>query len=351
MAHHTARPGHPTTPRPDKWVDGVSPADRTTEVAIRTLKSRLGAVQYYLPLAAERAGEDVEHVHQLRVWTRRAEAALKLYANLLPRRRAAWIQKQLKRLRRAANDARDCDVLARRLGEDHDGRARHWLATVRKERAKAQRPLVAMNDRLLRDQRFERRIGELLRRVHPRRRGAVKGGRRFGRWARARLRPIAKRFFGASPSAASDEAALHRFRIRGKELRYAMELLAGAFPPDFRNKLYPVVEALQDRLGEINDLATAQARLRERIEHAGRSPEATRLRRLFDDQQAQLGLDRAEFLSWWTPQLAEMLRAGFKNLLGKQDPHSASANPHSAGRDVRPPPLSSRQYRPHLDVG
>src|SRR5262249_58635227 len=108
-----------TTARPDKWVQGVSPDDRTTDVAVRTLQARLAAIQHYLPLAAEKAEEDVEHVHQLRVWTRRASAALKLYAGLLPRRRTARMKKQLKRLRRAANDARDCDVLARRLAEDH----------------------------------------------------------------------------------------------------------------------------------------------------------------------------------------------------------------------------------------
>jgi len=172
----------------------------------------------------------------------------------------------------------------------------------------------------------------LLRRVRPRRGEAVKRGLRFGDWARARLRPIVKRFFEASPSAASEEAALHQFRIRGKELRYAMELLAGAFPPDFREELYPVVEALQDRLGEINDLATAQARLRERIEQADRAPEATCLHRLFDDQQAQLEQAHAAFLGWWTPRLAATLRAGFKNALGRHDPPKAGANPHSASK-------------------
>jgi len=58
------------TPRPDKWVQGVSPDDRTTDVAARTLQAWLAAVLHYLPLAAEKAEEDVEYVHLLRVWTR-----------------------------------------------------------------------------------------------------------------------------------------------------------------------------------------------------------------------------------------------------------------------------------------
>ena len=61
----------------EKWIQGVSPADRTSDVAVRTLAGPLGAVLYYLPLAAEKADEDLEHVHQLRVWTRRATAALR----------------------------------------------------------------------------------------------------------------------------------------------------------------------------------------------------------------------------------------------------------------------------------
>jgi hypothetical protein len=51
----------------EKWIRGVSPGDRTSDVARHTLQNRLGAVLHYLPLAAEKAEEDVEHIHQLRV--------------------------------------------------------------------------------------------------------------------------------------------------------------------------------------------------------------------------------------------------------------------------------------------
>src|SRR5436305_778371 len=113
----------------EKWIEGVSPDDPTGEVAARALRDRLAAVRHYLPLAAERAGEDMEYVHDLRVWSRRAAAALRLFAELLPHHPRDWVKKRLKRLRRAAGEARDCDVLIRRLARRprNPGTAR-WLA-------------------------------------------------------------------------------------------------------------------------------------------------------------------------------------------------------------------------------
>jgi len=46
--------------RIDKWIPGVSPDDRTSDVAGRTLRFRLVAVQQYLPLADEKPDEDIK---------------------------------------------------------------------------------------------------------------------------------------------------------------------------------------------------------------------------------------------------------------------------------------------------
>jgi CHAD domain-containing protein/uncharacterized protein Yka (UPF0111/DUF47 family) len=305
----------------EKWVEGVSPRAGTRDVAVQTLRGRLAAVLRYLPQAAERAGEDAEYVHQLRVWTRRAVAALRLYEDWLPRRRLGWIQKQLKRVRRGANDARDCDVLIRRLEKKHPGHgARRWLETVRAEREEAQKAIAAVHDRLRHGHRFARRVDQLLQRVRSHGRGkAGAAPPRFGDWARERLRPVVEQFFGAVPADRADEAALHRFRIRGKELRYAMELLAGAFPEPFRTMLYPAVEAMQDRLGEINDLATAKARLHQEIEAAGDSPEAACWRRLLPNEQDQLDRARQQFWEWCTPPKLQELRDGFEAMLAGPD--------------------------------
>jgi hypothetical protein len=129
------------------------------------------------------------------------------------------------------------------------------------------------------------------------------------------LRPLVESFFAAVPADGTDMAALHAFRIRGKELRYGMELVGGAFGPDFREKLYPLVETLQDRLGALNDLATAQTRLRKRVEKADGRVEAGHLQKLLVEEQARFEDMHREFVDWFTPSLQQQLRAGFDSLL------------------------------------
>jgi CHAD domain-containing protein len=302
----------------EKWIQGVSPADRTIDVAVLTLQGRLGGVLSYLPLAAEKADEDVEYVHQLRVWTRRATAALRLYESLIPRRRCSWMKKQLKRVRRAANDARDCDVLIERLKKKQSSRAtKRWLEAVRSERTGAQSAIVAVYERLCHGDRFTRRIDKLLERVQSQgEENNLSGAGPFAEWARRHFSPVVERFFVTVPADQTDEVALHQFRICGKQLRYDMELLAGAFPDEFRTRLYPAIEALLDLLGEINDLATAKARLKQKIDSASDRKEAASWRRLRTNEQAQLDRARQQFWDWCTPQTLRELRDGFEKMLG-----------------------------------
>jgi CHAD domain-containing protein len=301
----------------DKWIQGVTSSDRPSDVAVRTLQVRLGAVQYYLPLAAKKANEDVEYVHQLRVSTRRATAALRLYADRLPRRQSSWMKKQLKRVRRAANDAREADVLIERLSEKESCSAtRRWLKAVRRERAKAQKSIVKVHERLSHDDQFARRVDKLLQRVGAHGKvTAMTQEDTFGEWSRTQLRPVVELFFAAVPDDHTDEAALHRFRIRGKYLRYDLELLAGAFPDDELTSLYATIETMQDRLGEINDLATAKGRLREKIESASNPKKETAWRRLLLDEQAQYDQACQAFWEWCGPRTIQDLRDGFEKLL------------------------------------
>jgi len=317
----------------EKWIDRVSAESRVSEVAERILRNRLTAVQEYLPLAAQQADEDPEHVHQLRVWTRRATAAARFFEDLMPRRRLAWIRNQLRRIRRAAKEARDCDVLLARLtGEQSHPQKNRWWQAVQEERARAQGALVAVHDRLERNHRFSRRIGKLLDRMSARGeeqdRSPVEP---FGNWARARLEPVVDQFFAVAPTEKSDEAALHQFRIRGKELRYAMELVAAVLPEEFRTGLYPAVEGIQDRLGVINDLVAARAGLRQKIESAREPSEAEDWGSLLASEQLQIDQALEEFRAWCTPRRLDDLRSRFQRILADPSPNPKQPSPAGPG--------------------
>src|SRR5215207_4659614 len=106
-----------------KWIEGIGPETTVVDAARRSLEPRLAAVAHTLPLATHLAEHDIEHVHRLRVATRRAAAALKLYRDWLPTKTTRWIKKRLRQIRRAASDARDLDVLIQRLQRESGQRA------------------------------------------------------------------------------------------------------------------------------------------------------------------------------------------------------------------------------------
>src|SRR5262245_41447558 len=109
-------------PTSSKWIDGIGPETPVEEAARRSLEPRLAAVSHMLPMAAHLASHDIEHVHRLRVATRRATSALKLYRECVPPKRYRWLKKRLRSVRRAAGDARDLDVLAGRLMREYGER-------------------------------------------------------------------------------------------------------------------------------------------------------------------------------------------------------------------------------------
>jgi len=302
----------------DKWVENVGPEDRTSVVAARTLESRLEALLHYLRLAAREDGADPEDVHQLRVWSRRSAAALALYEPMLPHRRAQRIRRALRMIRHAANDARDCDVLLERLAHYRQGRSvKYWQTATRRSRAEAQRTIVKVHHKLCVEGDLAKQVKKLIERIREQER-KHDAWPRFGVWARRRLRPVIRRFFALAPSRGANAEDLHQFRIAGKELRYGIEMLAGAFGDEMRTELYPVIEEIQDRLGHVNDLATAQARLKELIAQTSDARIAAGLRRLLASETAEFARARRVFLEWCSRARMADLCARFVELAGRR---------------------------------
>ena len=308
-----------------KWIEGIGSESSVEEAARRSLEARLPAVNHWLPLAAYLAEQDVEHVHRLRVSTRRAVAALRLYRDWLPRKRGRWLKKRLKKIRRAAGDARDLDVLAQRLARDYGERAAPVLAMIAERRAAVQTALMKIAERCRRRDRFLRKTARLLAGIRPPDEHSAQPVR-FGGWAAERLAEAAAEFFSALPDEGADTAALHQFRIRAKALRYTIELVAPAFGAELRNEYYPVVEELQVRLGKIQDHVTAAARLREWATDVEDRALPDALRELAVEESAHLDDELREFRAWWTGERAEELRRGLVPEAGSDAASACSAS-------------------------
>lgn len=311
----------------NKWIES-RPDDAPRRVARRAIKSRLTRMWRYLVESVEQPMSEAENVHQLRVFSRRAAAALEIFEECLPRRRGRWMQKQVKRLRKASGQARDFDVLlvrwAQRLEQVPSGEVAVVLDEVKRRRREAQAPIEAIHAKLAR-KKFARRVVKLAKRIGD--------GRASGRcdpqlvcMARTALARLVTPYLAAGEAELADGEALHAFRIQGKQVRYAMEVFGGAFDESFRQELYPDVAALQDRLGDINDHVTARAYFAEW--HAG--TESCAVRRALEfamaHEQQSFEARKQEFLDCWTDQRRQDLRCRFARYvpLGGPDQYAAS---------------------------
>ena len=284
-----------------------------TTVARDALQKRLKNVARYLRLAALSPSEDVEYVHQLRVWSRRGGVAMTVFAELLKKKHFKWFKKHLKQIRRAADLARDCDVMTAQLAGDPAGQ--RIFAQLQQHRRSAQQPIVNVYNRMTADSVFTRHTAALLASLADRRRKTVRNQSPLPSWAAKQLSPLADDFFAAGSADLSSAAGLHRLRIQAKKLRYAMELLFQGFPAEFEQRAYPAVKEIQKRLGEINDHAVAAERFRNWMHQAASPAEVEYFRLLAEAEVAAFEKSRLKFLTWWSEPRRTRLNRQFQKLL------------------------------------
>jgi CHAD domain-containing protein len=242
-----------------KWIAGLRPELRVREAAAAVLRARFGAVCYYLPLAAEKSDEDVEHVHRLRIAIRRAVAGLKTFGDLLDEGEAEAVVNRLRVIRLAADAARNWDVLAARIARG-DLSPAAALDSGPQKRGEGARHIIAAYRSFV-DDAAEEELGKLIDQAASCSNRLSR--RRLGRGAPLLLAPTVKKFFNAVEDCMGSDERLHAIRLRAKKLRYTMEIVATALDPSFRRRLYSRVTMLQDLLGAINDRSTARRLLDE----------------------------------------------------------------------------------------
>jgi CHAD domain-containing protein len=318
-----------------KWVDSAEPDALVSAVAALALQDRLRVVEHYVPLAAREADDDVEYVHQLRVSTRRAVSALQVFRDLLPKKRTKQVKKQLNALRQASGDARDLDVLHERLRrqakQDGATELKSVIKDVVRRREAAQEPLLQIY-KTFRKQDFTSAIASVLDRIRWRQDGDEPS---FSDAARPALRKAVDKLLDAASADLSSAENLHQMRIAGKRLRYAMELLATAFPPSFKKELYPVFGEVQGKLGAINDHATAASTFEAWADASNDSPSA--YRELADEEARLTVTEGDEFRAWWTAKRAADLRRQFEVVLsGSADTSSSDTEDVLPAETVMP---------------
>lgn len=226
--------------------------------------------------AGSRVGTDIEHVHQMRVATRRIRAYLKAAKPALDSGAADQLRSDLSALAAVLGQVRDLDVMIDRLHSEaddlggHDGEALNRLVhRLDSRRDKARAALVAELDR----KSFPALLAELDAAAE---RPPVSdpwadlpslAAAEWGKLDKAQAK-LQRRFGGNPP-----DDDLHELRIYGKRARYSAELLTGkasrARRPAAVKRYLAALADLQEVLGNHQDATVLEDQLRELVANAG----------------------------------------------------------------------------------
>ena len=273
--------------------------------AVEKIGDRLAAVWRELDEAGDPLA-DPEVVHRLRVATRRSLAALAAFGDLTPKKLRRRFERQLRRVRRAAGEARDLDVLIDRLRQrwptaaENDPAAERLLSLLADQQVASRGPIRDCRADLLAWD-WPARTKRLLAAI-----GAA-DSLGYGRYARRRLRQVGRRFFAAA-GPFKRAAGLHQFRICGKRLRYSLDLFADALRPQPHDRCLKLLKKLQEQLGGFTDHVAAAERFRQLAAEPVDAGTAAVVDSLREEERRLARLTRRQFRRWWTTDRQQKLQ-------------------------------------------
>jgi CHAD domain-containing protein len=243
---------------PDLGPTQIDASMAAGEVAFAILRRHFAAMLAHEP--GVRLGEDPEELHDMRVATRRLRAALKLYADVLPRR-AERYERDLRHFARALGDVRDLDVHLERLSGEvsRNGEVlEEVIALLEVRRGEARRRMLEVLD----SNRYERFVASFS--------GTLRRGRSPMPTApiletapdvvRRRYKKVRKDVEALSEDSPPED--FHDLRKKGKRLRYALEPLQEFYGKP-SEKMVDRLKAVQDDLGDNQDLIVAAELMQE----------------------------------------------------------------------------------------
>jgi CHAD domain-containing protein len=215
-----------------------------------TIAPRLAEVHRCTTEVLKPGANAQEAVHDLRVSTRRATAALEFMRGVVRNKFRRETVKRLKTICRYAGRVRDLDVMIERIRTHCEGEAKPLMESIQRNRevmhTKLKASLHGIDSRWLLHPHDNLSI---LKRDLPKR--LLDGS--FKSWAHRRFTKLAKRFLQISKHTCRTPRSLHRLRIHVKELRYGLELLTPVDPEIALSSVYSRLQELQQLLGKIND--------------------------------------------------------------------------------------------------
>lgn len=287
-------------PRYEKWLSTAAADAPIDEVARSAVAERLLAVSYFLKKVIGGKNE-AEAVHELRVWTRRAATALNFFEPGLPRRGRERMLKTLHELRHVAGLVRDCDVQRERLEDTQQDLPRSAVRSLKTERRRARKQLKKLRCHLRRKDRLQIAIEQLLERISWPKERSRRAALIFGAVVRRQLTILAGPFFVVAKKNLRDFDSLHRLRIAGKQLRYALELAVTVVPVRPLRQLYAALNDAQERLGEVCDERALVELTRQWLEEITKTKPRKRLEKLLAAQEQRCQLAHKKLLRWWSP--------------------------------------------------
>jgi inorganic triphosphatase YgiF len=219
---------------------------------------------------------DPEGVHQMRVGLRRLRAAMSLFGVLLRDPQTAAIKTKLKWLASELGPARELEVLVNRVVAPMKRQRRRWRGmpslsrevTERRDAALVRAQEAAQSARFgaltldvaawLEAGQWTDARDDLVRDQGSLPIAVFAAGQLAQRW-----RKVCKR---GRALAQLDAGSRHKLRIQAKKLRYATEFFGSLFarkkrPAKRCKRFLYALERLQDRLGDLNDIAVHEERI------------------------------------------------------------------------------------------
>jgi len=318
------------------------------EAARAILDSSLRAVRRRAELVREHDRAQDQDVHGLRVATRRASAALSVFRPIVRESDRRRCVRLLRRLRRAAAIARAADVhggmMVKMLGGATGPRAvacGYALGRIASERAQGR---VGLCDAVSRTgaKKIADRDARLLERIRTK---PALGAATFGELAQIVITDCFDRLELAMSGDLASLERLHELRLSVKRFRYTIEVLEPCLDPSALDEALARSKALQQRLGDLNDLAELEARL-ERLAHELEDSERagefvaviTGLRVMQGEIDRAMREKRESFMTWWKENGEHAVLASLRSmLLNVRDPESPgeSSDPRAGGAPVR----------------